>query len=230
MANTFSTQDFVSTVAHDLRAPVRHLSQFSSMLMDTLDQPSEEQRQYCLYIEQSVRRSNLLLDALSELASIHSREIQPQDVAMDTLAKSIAKDLESKYGATPDLTVNSSPKLSGVDFSHSYTLLYALIDNAFKFRSQSRELLITVNLQHTSGRQLLTVADNGIGIDPYFLPQCTRIFSKGDGTTEGVGIGLTFVEHIVNRYGGSLRLAGGSCSAGAGTSVLLDLPFVTNAL
>ncbi|MDT9648921.1 ATP-binding protein, partial [Campylobacter jejuni] len=65
------------------------------------------------------------------------------------------------------------PEVTG-DPNRLYQLLYMLIDNAIKFRSHERPLIVDINCEDTERDYWISVADNGIGIDPMFYDDVFR--------------------------------------------------------
>jgi light-regulated signal transduction histidine kinase (bacteriophytochrome) len=90
-----------------------------------------------------------------------------------------------------------------------------LITNAVKYNDKAARLveigfLASVNTKGRTEKNVFSVRDNGVGIDPQFHQEIFRIFKRlqnpADGQEAGTGVGLTFVKKIVERHGGSVWL------------------------
>src|SRR4029078_9516504 len=88
---------------------------------------------------------------------------------------------------------------------HVIQLFQNLIGNALKYRS-SEAPMIRIAAQRKDAMWEISVADNGIGIDPHYQRQIFGLFQRlhGGGKYSGSGIGLAICEKIVQRYGGQI--------------------------
>jgi len=132
-----------------------------------------------------------------------------------------------------------------IDECRSVPMLYAappllrtvfenIVDNAVKYKKphQSRALIeVSCSMDRDGTRQYVTVSvrDSGIGMDEQQADQC---FYKGKGTGENWGEGLYFTKYVVGLHAGKIRIGKEFTAPGAGTEVIINLPFVeeTNGL
>src|SRR3569833_2742460 len=103
-------------------------------------------------------------------------------------------------------------------------VLWNLLSNAIKFTPKGGR--VQVILERVNSHAEISVADNGIGISPEFLPFVFERFRQADATITrkfgGLGIGLSLVKHLVELHGGSVR--GKSPGEGQGTTFSVALP------
>jgi CheY-like chemotaxis protein len=99
-----------------------------------------------------------------------------------------------------------------------------LLTNASKFSAELAR--IEIELEGTSGYAMLTVRDEGIGIDPQMLPRVFDGFLQGDRSVDraqgGLGIGLTVVKHLIGMQGGQVEAM--SAGLGQGSEFRITLP------
>jgi CheY-like chemotaxis protein len=99
-----------------------------------------------------------------------------------------------------------------------------LLSNAVKFSERGR---VEVRLGTEEGHALLSVADEGIGMDPGFLPHAFERFRQADGgpgrSQPGLGLGLTIVRHLVELHGGSVSAHSAGPGLGSRMSVRIPL-------
>jgi signal transduction histidine kinase len=101
-------------------------------------------------------------------------------------------------------------------------LLQNLIGNALKFREPDRAPRIRIVGQREAGTLRLTVADQGIGIDPRHHARIFEVFRRiHPKRFAGTGIGLSICQRIVERHGGSIRV---ESELGKGSSFIVTLP------
>ncbi len=224
-AKNFSVQQFVSIVSHDLRAPIRHMRQFSAMLADSLVAPTEEQQKYVEFINNSAQQCNQMMEALTELSSLHTQPVQAEAIDFAALFAEICAELAAGSDCQPTLTINNSADQQPLmDARHARTLLVALLENAFKFRRKDHQLNLQLTIANANGQQSISLTDNGIGIAPRFIDHCTTIFQQLDKNAAGVGKGLAMVTTIGDLYRGSVTIASSIDDSQPGTTVTVLLP------
>jgi CheY-like chemotaxis protein len=100
-----------------------------------------------------------------------------------------------------------------------------VIGNAAKYTPERGRIEVSAWRDET-GSAVIRVRDNGIGIDPAFLPHIFDLFSQAERSLDrsegGLGIGLTLVKELVELHGGKVALT--SAGLGKGADVLLHLP------
>ena len=101
-----------------------------------------------------------------------------------------------------ELTVNA-------DAGRLQQVIWNLLSNAIKFTPQGGA--VNVRLERSDSAAMITVADNGPGIDPEFLPQMFHRFHQADSTSTrkhgGLGLGLSIARHLVELHGGVIEAA-----------------------
>jgi len=116
--------------------------------------------------------------------------------------------------------LDTRSQISDTVYGDAYRLqqvVWNLLANAVKFTPKKGT--IQVRLEQVNSHLELSVADNGEGISPEYLPHLFNRFSQADsGTTRihgGLGLGLAIVRHIVELHGGSVRAESGGKGLGA---------------
>jgi signal transduction histidine kinase len=97
-----------------------------------------------------------------------------------------------------------------------------LIENAVKFRSGQGEPVVEVGSRPGPGGPVVTVRDNGVGIDPRYHDRVFALFERLDPRVEGTGVGLALVKRIVEVHGGRVWVE--SEGAGHGSTFCFSLP------
>ena len=105
-------------------------------------------------------------------------------------------------------------------------VLANLLNNAAKYTQQGGRILLTV--QARDGQVVLSVADNGIGMDAELLPRVFELFAQAELTPDrhggGLGLGLALVKSIVALHGGQASAA--SPGRGKGSTFTVTLPLL----
>jgi light-regulated signal transduction histidine kinase (bacteriophytochrome) len=202
-------RDFAYIVSHDLAGPVRSIVGFSQILAEQADKlDNEEDRLHLDLVIESGERLNEMIQGLLAFSRLNtvSRPVEMVDLEM-ILAKchmALQMRLDNSKG---QLTYPKMPEVRG-DPSRLYTLFYALLDNALKFRRDGVPPDIRVYFEESANQWDFCIADNGIGIDPMFYDDVFRPLRKlhTDEAYSGVGMGLTLARKIVIQHGGNIEL------------------------
>ncbi len=201
-------QSFAYTLAHDLRAPLRHIDGFSKILLrDYPDKPLDEQgNEYLRLLRANSQRMGQLIDDLLNLSRVARAEIHRQTVDLSEIAHSILADLrqqepgrQAEMVITPGMMVNADPSLIRLTLQH-------LFGNAWKFTSTRPVARIEFGVMQQEGKSVYFVRDNGVGFDMAYADKLFQPFGRLHKREEfsGTGIGLALVSRIVRRHGGQV--------------------------
>ena len=214
-------EDFATQAAHDLNAPLRSMSGFADILTAKLAADlSEQHREYLAQISSGARRLQGLISGLLSYARAGNDE-ELTVVRLDAVANEVVEDLAAVISEA-DAVVECEPLPSVRGQPTGVRLaLRNLIANAIKYRSEDRPL-IRIESRPLGERCLVTVRDNGIGIDREHVNRILRPFTRlhAQAAIEGSGLGLATVDRIVRRHGGTLRVAS---EVGRGSVFSFDL-------
>ncbi|MHB8528639.1 MAG: sensor histidine kinase [Caulobacteraceae bacterium] len=203
-----SLQKFTAIVAHDLRGPLRRIEAFVDVLQqDFRPALGAEGADILDRISTGAGRMRLMLDSLLQYSRYSSAAIAGKTANIgDMIADALSVfDFES-LEANIRVRMNGSPISKGDPILLSH-VLQNLIGNAVKFRT-SRPLAITIEVSGSGEEIVISVADNGIGIEPRFADKIFEMFYRlhDDEEYEGAGIGLTICRKIVSDHGGRIWL------------------------
>lgn len=217
-------QQFAHSASHDLREPLRQIAVFGEMLQvkyqDTLADEAGHLIQHA--VDSAHRMEGLLKDLLAYTQAADA----PQGIAPSTDANEICQKTLAVFEATIAETgarIDCEPlPMLAVHQVHLTQLFQNLIGNALKYRSQDPPR-IHISAEHLDGMWKLTVADNGIGIDPAYTTHVFGLFQRlhGGGQYSGSGIGLAICQKIVQRYGGRIWVMS---EVGRGSQFIFTLP------
>lgn len=218
--------EFAYVASHDLRAPMRQLNMSVELLERRLDdeQLDAETRRLLEVLGETTGRMNRLIDDLLAVARVRDdKPFVPVELA-GVVAETIAT-LEPRLQETGGRieVADELPVVPG-DRSQLLQLFQNLFENALLYKHPDRDPRVTVEVGHVGGRWQLTVADNGIGIEPENATRIFEMFKRlGTGPAEGTGIGLALVARIAEHHGGhaSLDLTRTQPGVGSAFRVLL---------
>ena len=172
-------------MAHDLREPLSGIA----VLVTLLEQrPAEPPSADVLrLLRESTERARQLIDGVLVYARVG--ELRKERVALDRLVAEVAEDLRpglETTGAT--LVVDELPEVDG-DPRQLRRVLQNLVGNALKFRSEA-PLRIELSAQRDTHEWVVTVRDNGLGVNPKDASRLFGMFARARSDADGMGIGL----------------------------------------
>ena len=192
-------RNYADVVAHDLREPLSGIALLVKLLRRGADEPPPPE--VLRLLEESTERARELIDGVLVYARVG--ELRKEQVPLGRLVADVAADLRptlEEVGAT--LEVGELPEISG-DPGQLRRVLQNLIANALKFRSEAPPR-IELSALRGSEEWVVTVRDNGIGVDPEDATRIFGMFSRGQAAPDGVGIGLAVCRRIVEAHGGRI--------------------------
>lgn len=218
-------EQFAYLASHDLQEPLRHVSAFVQKLADRYSDVLDDRgRTYIGFAVDGTTRMQQLIEGLLEYSRVGRAQPALGTVdlraVVDAAVRASSIALEAAGGRVA-CDGSLRPVLGDEDLL--YRLLVNLISNAVKFRHPDRPPLIAVAAQDTGdGHSEITVADNGVGIDPRYRERVFEMFERLHGQeVPGTGIGLSVARRIVEAHGGTIRL---EANTTGGTTVSFTLP------
>ena len=201
-------KQFVYAVSHDLKAPLRMVSSFTHLLERSLNGSLKpESKEYMGFINNGAKRMNLLLDDLRNYAMVTKGDVEAQIVDLNLVVHQVRQNLHvSIEESNANIEVNPLPSVKAAS-THLLQLFQNLISNAIKFR-RNVPLKIVIQSEERIDDYLISISDNGIGIEKEYLGQVFTLFKRlhTEAEYEGTGIGLAICQKIINNYGGEIWL------------------------
>ncbi len=215
---------FTYSVSHDLRAPLRAIDGYASILVEDHGvQLDGAARRVLGRICENARQMGRLIDDLLRFSRLGRQELEKATVDMAALAHGVIAEmrrLEPERAAT--VTIGPlAPALA--DGSMVRQVLANLIGNAWKFTRGRAEATITIGCRRDVGESIYFVTDNGAGFEMKYADKLFGVFQRLHTQDEfdGTGVGLAIVQRIVQRHGGRVWAEG---EIGRGATFSFALP------
>jgi len=218
---------FASVISHDLRQPLNHVTGFLGLLQVQYgDQLDEKARDFIATAIDGAERMSQLIQSLLEYASLENFERETARIDLAEVFEDVVGDLAAPIRETEARIVfpDEWPTVVG-----SKSLLYQaflnLVANAVKYRSPDRVPEVTVDVHAAEGEWVVSVSDNGMGIDAKSHDEIFKLFHRGQihDSHDGTGIGLAVVKRIVEHHDGHVWL---DSALGKGSTFHISLPKV----
>lgn len=210
-------EQFTSVVAHDLRTPLRHISQFAQILEDSGGKMTKSDMiEHTKIMGTSAKNLNEMVSGLLDYSRIG--RARPAftacdlSVCVDQATELLASDI-SETGAK--IIVDSLPIIDG-DAGLLTRLFQNIISNSIKYRKENVRPVITI-CADKHNPDMFSISDNGIGIETGFEEKIFQLFHRlhGDEKYPGLGLGLATCRRIAEIHNLSLicdtKVETGSC-------------------
>lgn len=221
-------KDFIHNFTHEFKTPVSVISLAADVLKNpAIVQKPEKLATYAGIVEYQAHYLKSQTEKLLNFAYTESKQLYftKEKVNIHELVQEAVNNLapliqERKAIITLELNAANPFFVANKDYLIIVTI--NLLDNAIKY---SKEPRITVVTKNTEDRILLSVKDNGIGIEKNqvkkIFKKFFRIHKEDAYTSKGFGIGLSFVKKIVAGHGGKIKVAS---EPGKGSNFTIELP------
>jgi light-regulated signal transduction histidine kinase (bacteriophytochrome) len=237
-------EQFASVVSHDLKEPLVSLGGFAEILREKYEDKLDAKAKTLIsrIISGSIRMESLIKDLLA-YAKVNSAVNPFRPVSCNAVLAIALSNLGRAIGESAAvITSDDLPSVTGEE-TQLIQLFQNLIGNAIKYREDrpprihvsarslgdadvnSRDTIShsTLRTSHSKTGWLISISDNGIGIDPAYSERIFEIFYRlhqGD-QYPGTGIGLAVCRRIVERHGGRIWV---ESEPGRGATFYFTLP------
>jgi light-regulated signal transduction histidine kinase (bacteriophytochrome) len=219
-------QQFAYVASHDLQEPLRMVTAYMQLLSrrykDKLDTDAQE---FIGFAVDGVQRMQRLINDLLTYSRVETRQRALESVDLAEVLRQATSNLQIAIAESQAvITHDPLPTVLG-DAAQLVQVLQNLLGNAIKFRVAGRPPHIHLGIESRGAEWVVTVKDNGIGIDPSYADRIFVIFQRLHTAAEypGTGIGLAICKKIVERHGGRIWV---ESQPGQGAAFRLTLPSV----
>jgi light-regulated signal transduction histidine kinase (bacteriophytochrome) len=200
-------ESFTYSVAHDLRAPLRHIEAFSKILEeDCAAELPPQAAHYLQNIRKSTGKMSMLVDDLLNLARIGRQELRRQPTPLSGLVDEVVADLQNETaGRTLEWRIEPLPAVE-CDPGLMKQVFANLLSNAVKYTRPRPVAVIEVGCRKMNGDSAVFVRDNGVGFNMKYVDKLFGVFQRFHLAEEfeGTGVGLATVDRIVRKHGGHI--------------------------
>lgn len=218
------TQEFMATVSHDLRAPLRHIVSYAQLVQeDAGPQLDAEVQGFLATIVDSAKHMGALLDGLSELSRVGTQPLAMEPVSLQTLVQDVCDTLSDASSGTPvEWHIDDDLPSVQADRHLLRQALVHVLGNAVKFSAGREQPVVAISrvAEDGTGYETLQVRDNGVGFNPALQGKLFTVFGRLHSQQQfpGVGMGLVLTRKLLQRMDATVALQG---AVDAGCSVRL---------
>jgi two-component system, sensor histidine kinase and response regulator len=196
---------FSYSVSHDLRAPLRHIDGFATLLADSAQSAlSEEGRHYLSLINKSSSQMSRLIDDLLDFSRLGRAEMRRTHVNLQELLEKVVEELQPETVGRNIVWKKGPLPMVQADPSLLRQVLINLLFNAVKYSRPRDPAEIEIGCRSEAKETVIFVRDNGVGFDMRYAEKLFGVFQRlhSKEEFEGTGVGLANVRRIIARHGG----------------------------
>jgi PAS domain S-box-containing protein len=227
LSSSAELEAFAYSVSHDLRAPLRHMDGFLSLLYKKCYGHLDAQGKH--YVDCTLdasKRMGRLIDELLQFSRLGRNQIHRMPVDLHELVEEVQKAFGPEtIGRSIRWKVENKLPIVQADQVMLRQVVENLIGNAVKFTRHCEEAEIEIGSLPGSGSEVaIFVRDNGAGFDMQYYNKLYQVFQRlhSEDEFEGTGIGLANVRRVVERHGGRVWAEG---KVGEGATFYFALPY-----
>jgi len=217
-------ESFSYSVSHDLRAPLRVITGLSEIVLRKYyDKLDEKGKNILDLIKENTKLMDQLILALLDFSRAGRQDMKLDEIDMEKAVTLIAGGLKAM---APERNISLDIRKllpAHGDFTLIHQVLTNLLSNAFKFTKDRDVASIEVGSRQEDGENIYYVKDNGAGFDMEYADKLFKVFQRLHSMKEfdGIGIGLSIVQRIIQRHGGRVWAEG---KQGEGATFYFSLP------
>lgn len=223
--------ELMANMSHELRTPLNAIIGFSATMNEQIFGPmaNDKYEEYAHYINVS---GTHLLEVINDILDVsgveagklvlHEESVDLVEI-VDAAIRIISPKAQEGCVSITGLTEQNLPRMTA-DPRRLKQILLNLLSNAVKFTPERGEVSCAAFVDD-DGALVLTVTDNGVGMDEAGLTKAMMQFGQVDSSLtrkhEGTGLGLSLTQGLVELHGGTMTLAS---APGKGTTVTMHFP------
>lgn len=201
-------EQYAHVVSHDLRAPLRTISSFTQLLEQKLnnEKADEKAKSYMSYIQKGAIQMEEMIKGMLSYATLKRKLATEEfsEVDLNVELRQALDNLKTKIDKVePVINVETLPivRFKG---SNVVSVFQNLIDNSIKYKSPEKSLKINIDAKHIGDNYIVSIEDNGIGIDKGERDKVFDMFYRSGDQVESIGIGLASCKTIMENGGGKI--------------------------
>jgi PAS domain S-box-containing protein len=213
--------NFVYSISHDLRSPLLSIKGIVSLITHS-SEIDEKTRKYLEMVDGSATRLDGTIQEILEYSRNSRLDLSHEAFDLVAMVQQSYNDLRFSDQGQMELILDiQTDPIVFSDKSRMGVLLKNIIGNSVKYRRKDISSFVKFSLARKEGNLIMTVSDNGEGIDTQHLDKIFTMFYRGTTSSIGTGLGLYICKEIVNKLNGDLLV---ESKPGEGTTMTITLP------
>ena len=223
--------DSVNNMTHEFKTPISTISLAAQMLNDQAVAKSPQMFKHISgVINDETKRLRFQVEKVLQMSMFErqSNTMKLKEMDVDELINGVINTFKLKVeniGGTIDAQFETEDPFGMVDEMHFTNVIFNLMDNAVKYKRADVPLHLEVRTWNESGKLMVSIADNGIGIKRDDLKKIFdrfyRVHTGNRHDVKGFGLGLAYVKKVIVNHKGTIKA---ESELGNGTKFIISLP------
>ena len=223
--------DFINNMTHEFKTPISTISLAAQMLNDPAVTKSPQMFKHISgVINDETKRLRFQVEKVLQMSMFErqSNTMKLKEMDVDELINGVINTFKLKVeniGGTIDAQFETEDPFGMVDEMHFTNVIFNLMDNAVKYKRPDVPLHLEVRTWNESGKLMVSIADNGIGIKRDDLKKIFdrfyRVHTGNRHDVKGFGLGLAYVKKVIVNHKGTIKA---ESELGNGTKFIISLP------
>lgn len=197
---------FSYSVSHDLRAPLRSINGFATIIEEDYgNKMDDEEKRLLSVIKTNTQKMGNLIDDLLAFSRMGRKEISKSAIDTQKMVTEVIHDLSPQETTKISWIIHALPSCWG-DANTIPQVWVNLISNAIKYSRKKEIPEIEIGGFAEEGQTVFYVKDNGVGFDETYSNKLFRVFQRlhSESEFEGTGVGLALADKIISKHGGKM--------------------------
>lgn len=204
---------FVYTASHDLKSPIANIEGLMLVLEEQIREaeplPGEPTDPLFVMIKDSISRFKNVIRDLTDIAKVQ-RDVdgESEPLEIEAVYKTVYEGLREEAERKQAIIETDFTEAPNISFSRKnlHSILYNLMSNALKYSSPERRPHIRIKSCHKGKKLVLSIEDNGLGINRENQGKMFTLFKRFHSHVDGTGMGLYIVKRIMDNSGGHVHV------------------------
>jgi two-component system phosphate regulon sensor histidine kinase PhoR len=201
-------ETLLDTISHDIKTPITSLVLAIDLFKDVSPENSKDFQSLLKIVENAIKKMQTIINELTDSRKEeHKYKAYEELVNFEHILEDVRLTLKDDISGS-GTTITSEVNVSEITYSRRKlrSIVYNLIHNAIKFKSPDHPSKIFIKTEMQEDFIIISVRDNGIGIQPDKLESIFSKYFRLENSIEGTGIGLYLVKQIVTGSGGKIEV------------------------
>lgn len=201
-------ETLIDTISHDVKTPLTTLLVAIDLFKNVSPDDEKEFQTLLQMLDNSIKKMHDIINELTDSRKQeHKYKSEEELLNFGHILEDVRLTLSHNIHDS-QAVIKTELNVQEITFSRRKlrSIIYNLVNNAIKFKSQERQPEIFIKTEHENSFIVISIKDNGIGIDAHKQEAIfTKYFRLGN-KIEGTGVGLYLVKEIITNAGGKITL------------------------
>ncbi|MEO7800953.1 MAG: ATP-binding protein [Ginsengibacter sp.] len=216
-------ETLLDTISHDIKSPLTSLVTAIDLFRNVSPEKPQQFESLLKVLESSIRKmQKIIMELTDSRAKEFKYKAQEELLNFEHIIEDVRITIMDNIQAS-GAVIKCDIDVSEINFSRRKlrSIIYNLVSNAIKYKSPDRPPLIVIKTTKVENTIVISVKDNGLGIDDSNIEAIFSKYYRVEHAIEGTGVGLYLVKEIVENSGGTISV---KSQLGKGSEFMVTFP------